>query len=105
MARGLPVIASRAGGTAEIIAHGVNGLLTEPGDAPALASAIRQLESYPAIRARLAEAAQRTVRECFSMEENVRRVALHLQRAARGGPGMAATTATAVDAPESVPQA
>lgn len=97
MARGMAVIGSRTGGTAEIIAAGVNGLLTEPGDEHALAAAIRQLAANPARRARLAEAARRTAAQRFTLEENVRRVARHLQRAARGDtavPTDSAITAT-----------
>ena len=98
MARGLPVIATRTGGTEEIVMSGVNGLLTEPGDEQALASAIQRLASDSAQRARLAGAAQRTVREHFTLDENVRRVARHLQRAVRGD--LVTAAADACEAPE-----
>ena len=94
MARGMAVIGSRTGGTAEIITPGVNGLLTEPGDEHALAAAIRQLAANPARRARLAAAARRTAAERFTLEENVRRVARHLQRATRGDMTHATDSAT-----------
>ena len=81
MARGLPVIASNIGGPAEILTHGVNGLLIEPGDAQVLASAITQLLENPRQRAQLAQAARVTVRERFTIEENARRVEQHLLRA------------------------
>lgn len=42
-AMGRPVIASNIGGARETVETGVTGLLTEPGDVPALAAAIRQL--------------------------------------------------------------
>lgn len=84
MARGLPVIASRTGGTAEIITPGINGVLTAPGDEHALASAIRQLAENPAQRARMADAARRMVEEHFTIEENARRIAHHLQRTLPG---------------------
>jgi glycosyltransferase involved in cell wall biosynthesis len=40
LTNGLPIIASRAGGLAEVVADGVNGLLVTPGDPDALARAI-----------------------------------------------------------------
>ena len=40
---GKPVVATRAGGMAEIVEHGGNGYLTEPGDPAALADALRAL--------------------------------------------------------------
>lgn len=84
MARGLVVIGSRVGGTTEIITPGVNGVLTPPGDEQALAAAIPRLAADPALRARLASAARRMAEERFTIAENVRRVARHLQRAVAG---------------------
>jgi glycosyltransferase involved in cell wall biosynthesis len=43
MAAGLPVVATRVGGLAEIVEDGVTGLLVPPGDPPALAAAILEL--------------------------------------------------------------
>src|SRR5579875_3587030 len=67
MAAGLPVVASRGGGPAEIITDGVDGLLYPPGDVAALADALRRLAADPALRARLARAALRRARD-FSPE-------------------------------------
>lgn len=58
MAAGLPVVASRAGGPAEIIEEGVTGLLYPPGDAVALAKALGSLARDPDRRRRLGEAAK-----------------------------------------------
>ncbi len=58
MAAGLPVIAARAGGPAEIIADGTTGLLTPMGDVGALAAALGSLAADPAFAARLGAAAQ-----------------------------------------------
>jgi glycosyltransferase involved in cell wall biosynthesis len=43
MAAGKPVVASRAGGLPEIVAHNVTGLLVPPGDENALAGALAAL--------------------------------------------------------------
>jgi glycosyltransferase involved in cell wall biosynthesis len=81
MARGLPVIASNIGGPAEILTHNANGLLVEPGDEQALASAITQLLENPQKRTQIAHEARVTVQERFTIEENARRVEQHLLRA------------------------
>lgn len=54
MAAGVPVIAADAGGPAEIVTHGVSGLLTPPADVDALASALRRLAGDPVLRRVLA---------------------------------------------------
>ncbi|HSF96372.1 MAG TPA: glycosyltransferase family 4 protein, partial [Thermohalobaculum sp.] len=57
LAVGRPVVASAIGQTADVIADGVNGLLTPPGDAAALAEALLALRADPARAARLGRAA------------------------------------------------
>lgn len=57
MAAGLAVVAAGAGGPAETISHGVDGLLYPPGDEDALASILSQLVADPDLRHRLGEAA------------------------------------------------
>lgn len=56
MAAGLAVIASDSGGPAEVVNHGVDGLLVPPGDVDALAAALRRLRENPAERRALATA-------------------------------------------------
>jgi glycosyltransferase involved in cell wall biosynthesis len=102
MARGLPVIASRVGGTQEIVTHGVNGLLYEPGDTYALAAAIQQLASDGTLRARFGAASRRTIQEHFTLEENARRVAQHLQRAIQSSVALTVDVAAGSIAPEGV---
>lgn len=59
MAAGLAVVAADSGGPAEVIDHDVSGLLYPPGDAAALAEALRTLMAEPDLRARLGRAARR----------------------------------------------
>jgi glycosyltransferase involved in cell wall biosynthesis len=63
LAAGLPVIASRSGGLADVIVDGFNGLLFEPGNCKELASAIRRLIDDPLLRNRLSANARLTARE------------------------------------------
>jgi glycogen(starch) synthase len=60
MAAGLPVVATRVGGTADLVHNGVNGLLVAPRDPAALAAAISRILADPATAARLSAAARRT---------------------------------------------
>jgi glycosyltransferase involved in cell wall biosynthesis len=53
MAASLPVVATRVGGTPELVDHGVNGLLVEPKDVNGLARALESLIDDPQLRARL----------------------------------------------------
>jgi glycosyltransferase involved in cell wall biosynthesis len=83
MALGIPVIASRVGGLAEVIEDGRTGLLLPPEDAPALAAAIRQLQRDAGLRARLGAAALEIQRSRYSlnaMTESYLRVYRDLQR-------------------------
>lgn len=57
MALGLPVVASAAGGPAEIIDDGIDGLLVDPGDVDGLAAALSMLLDDADLRARLGAAA------------------------------------------------
>jgi glycosyltransferase involved in cell wall biosynthesis len=75
MGAGLPVVASRVGGAPEVVRDGVNGRLTPPGDVPALAEAIAELARRPEQRAALGEAARDTVREHYSREAMLKKLA------------------------------
>ncbi len=72
MAAGLPVVATRAGGTAEAVEEGRTGLIAPVGDVPALAAAIAALASDPARRTSLGQAGRARWSELFTAERMVR---------------------------------
>ena len=65
---GLPVIASDIGGIPEIVEHNRTGLLFDPGNPQALATAIQQLASSPKLALQLAEAAFEKLKLQYSSE-------------------------------------
>ncbi|MEW5989149.1 MAG: glycosyltransferase [Chloroflexota bacterium] len=71
MATGLPVVSTNLTGVPEIISHNEDGLLVPPGDPQALAAALTQLLSDPALRQRLATAGRRKVERDFDVRQNV----------------------------------
>ncbi len=60
-AYGKPVVAGRSGGTVDAVLHGETGLLVEPGDAEALATAIATMFDDPVYAQSLGEAGRRRV--------------------------------------------
>ena len=68
-ASGRPVIATRVGDIPEILRHRVNGLLIEPGDSQALASAVLEFISDPELAARCAANGLRYATENFSFDK------------------------------------
>jgi glycosyltransferase involved in cell wall biosynthesis len=71
MAAGVPVVATRVGGTPEAIEHGVNGLLVPAADPGALANAICHLLAEPEMARRLGRAARESINERFSIDRMV----------------------------------
>jgi glycosyltransferase involved in cell wall biosynthesis len=63
-----PVVASEVGGVPKVIEEGSSGRLVKPGDAEALARAIRDVLADPKEGCRMAERAYETVRKAFSAE-------------------------------------
>lgn len=61
MAARIPVVASRVGGTPELLEHGVQGLLFEPGDVPGLARALERMLTDAALRRACGEAGRARV--------------------------------------------
>ncbi|MCU0906553.1 MAG: glycosyltransferase family 4 protein [Rhodobacteraceae bacterium] len=74
MASRRPVIATRVGGVAELVADGRSGLLVAPGDAQALAQAILQLVDDADLRARMGAAGRSAVTADFDVEIEARRI-------------------------------
>jgi len=71
LAAGRPVVATSVGGVPEMIEDGVSGLLVPPGDADALAAALRRLTGDATLRARLAGAGRECVERRFTLARMV----------------------------------
>jgi glycosyltransferase involved in cell wall biosynthesis/GT2 family glycosyltransferase len=73
MLAGASVVTSDAGGLAEIVRHGEDGLVVPAGDPAALAAALVRLSADPTLRRRLGEVARQRVRQEFAWSEIARR--------------------------------
>jgi glycosyltransferase involved in cell wall biosynthesis len=73
MAAGRAVVATRVGGTPEIVIHDETGLIIEPRDRDALADAILHMAGNPAKRSAMAQRARELAFEKWSVERMVRR--------------------------------
>jgi phosphatidylinositol alpha-1,6-mannosyltransferase len=67
-AMGLPVVAGRGGGADEAVEHGVNGLVVDPTNREAIASAIVQVLTDTELARRLGEGGRRLAETRFSFE-------------------------------------
>ncbi len=76
MAAGVPVVATDLGSCREIITNGQNGILVPAGNAAPLTEAAIKLLKNPALVQTLCQAAQKRVREDFSIRKSD--VALYL---------------------------
>ena len=88
MASGLAVVSCRSVGVVDCIRDGENGLLTEPGDVPALAGALRRVLRDPAIRHRLAQAGLEECRRVYSWHSVGRQIMDVYARVARTAPDL-----------------
>ncbi|WP_135854092.1 glycosyltransferase [Halorussus salinus] len=70
-ARGVPVVATPAGGTRELVTHGENGLVVPKGSSDDLADAIALLGGDAELREEMGREARRTVVERFSQARYV----------------------------------
>ena len=75
MAAGAPIVATRVGGTSELVEEGVTGLLIPPCDPHALEQAITRLLTDPDLATRLATTARARIVERFSLERKARETA------------------------------
>jgi glycosyltransferase involved in cell wall biosynthesis len=94
MACGLPVVATTGGALPEVVEDGVTGILVPPGDAPALAEAMRTLMGDAELRRRMGQAGRERVLEKFSW----RKAALETEAVYRevlGGPASVSRAAAA----------
>ena len=71
MAAGLPIVASRVGGVPELVESGVQGLLVEPDQPAALATAILDLMNRPQFASVLGLAARERAERLFSFDRMV----------------------------------
>ncbi|HKY32048.1 MAG TPA: glycosyltransferase, partial [Candidatus Polarisedimenticolia bacterium] len=76
MAAGVPVVATRVGGTPEVVREGTTGLLVPPADAGALARAVEALLSNPERATALGLEGRELVSRRFSMQRMVERTEL-----------------------------
>lgn len=83
MASGLPVVATRVGGNAEMVVDGETGLLLESGDAAGLAVLLRRLIERPDLRAALGAAGRQRVEAVFTLRRMLDRYAALYERIVR----------------------
>jgi glycosyltransferase involved in cell wall biosynthesis len=68
MAMKLPVVALNNGGTKEVVEHGKDGLLSEPGDIATLADNLVTLLRDPALRRQMGDYGREQVKKRFTVE-------------------------------------
>ncbi|MWD30016.1 glycosyltransferase [Aquicoccus sp. SCR17] len=89
MATGLPVIATRIAGIPELVEDGVSGLLVPPGDAAALAGAIRRVLSDEMLRSDMGAAGQAKVRADYRSDIEAARLSRLFSASLSGAPSPA----------------
>jgi len=83
---GVPAVATAVGGVPELIENGVTGLVTPPGDASLLATALERLLQNRELATSLGTAARRRAEDRFSITRQVHRLLEIWQRIARTEP-------------------
>lgn len=79
-----PVIATKAGGAAEILDHEQTGLLVEPDNAPALSAALLRLQKDKTFARDLAQNAQRNARAIYGLDAVQAKIEAVIHKAAGG---------------------
>ncbi len=74
MFQGLPIVTSTRGGLPDVVKHGENGLLVEPGDIDGLVAAIDRLLANPAMREAMGTRNAREARERYDIGVVARRL-------------------------------
>jgi len=74
MSAGKPVIACRGQGIEEIIQHGTNGFLIDPGDVQSLGSIISTLLANPQLREYIGRHARRTILQSLTLAHQAKRL-------------------------------
>lgn len=69
MAAGVPIVATRVGGTPEVVDHGVTGLLVPPSDPEALAAAMLTVLNDRSMAQRMSDAARRRAERSFNVRQ------------------------------------
>jgi len=72
MARGIPVVATHAGGVPEIVVHGETGYLVPPRNPEAMAAAIMKLLSNPLRAMQMGESGKARAQRLFNQDNMVR---------------------------------
>ena len=83
MATGLPVVSTFLAGVPELVGP-ENGILTLPGDIPAMADALARLAEDPELRSRMGQAGLDRVQRLFSLEKTAGEVASRFQELLAG---------------------
>jgi glycosyltransferase involved in cell wall biosynthesis len=84
MALGKPVVATRGGGTEELVIHGVTGFLAAPEDTQSICSKLRYLLNNPVIAHQMGQLGKERIAMKFSIGAMVTRT-LSVYRAAAAG--------------------
>lgn len=79
MAAGRPVVASALSGIPELVEDGVSGFLTPPGDAEAIAAALRRLLGDPSLGRTLGERGREKVEREFRLDRTVAELAAEIE--------------------------
>jgi len=87
MAMGRPIVASRTGGTAEIVRDGATGFLFKAGGASDLARSLIRVLANPALAESMGRAGRALVEREFSLERHLRQMGVLYQQAVENRSG------------------